>query len=160
MYGVLDLEWTKHQEIIEVCCFIPEANETLHLYSKPKYSIMKGSYVSKITNISDDMLTNCLDETEVLKQLHNFLQHNHCDTIYCWGMEDCRVLRRKQNKYFSQYTFKDIQKSYMDIANSTSLPSLSDAIIEVGEVFEGEKHSALYDTLNTTKVLNKISAFA
>ena len=109
----------------------------------------------KITHITDKELQSGISFPEAMKLFKKFIGDNK---VYSWGNSDNSVLHKNLKEYKLRYKIDLIDGRESIFNKTTGIKrqfSVSDAVTYVGEVFQGIKHNALCDALNTAIVLLK-----
>ena len=167
---MLDIEWTcdnrcfTNNEIIEIAAMKLDNNlqeiESFHTYVRPRSKSFLTTFTTKLTGITNNDIKSAPDFPTAFEMLRKFVGDE--DTLFImWGTNDEAVLKRhvysyglnQQNKkWFNALEFKDLQQDYDTMACSRKLTSVTDALINFGDKYEGSKHRALNDVFNTCKI--------
>lgn len=141
-------------------------NEIIGRYEslvKPRYSHIDET-VSKLTNITDEMVSSAPDYIEIINGFLDWAGDN-C-TVYSWSTEDLKVLRKEsKQKGFSDSrldkmfeNWVDLQKCFGEEVGVEQQISLSNAVKGIGREFEGMQHSAIDDAENTAYIFQEMQA--
>ena len=126
-----------------------------HTYCKIPPCAKLSALDKEITHISEFDVENAPIFSNALKSLNDFC--DECD-VYAWGTADYSVLSRNAKKCNDDINFfiHDAQQIFQKRIDSSALVSVSNALIYIGEYFEGQKHSALQDAYNEMKILKYV----
>lgn len=141
-------------------------NEIIGRYEslvKPRYSHIDEK-VSKITNITDEMVSSAPDYIEIINGFLDWAGDAY--TVYSWSTEDLKVLRKEsKQKDFSDArldkmfeNWVDLQKCFGQEVGIQQQISLSNAVKGIGREFEGTQHSAIDDAENTAYIFQEMQA--
>lgn len=139
-------------------------NEIIGRYEsfvKPRYSHIDEK-VSKLTNITDEIVSNAPDYIEIINGFLDWAGENN--TVFSWSTEDLNVLRKEsKQKGFSDVRLDrmfenwiDLQKCFGDEVGINQQISLSNAVSSIGREFEGVQHSAIDDAENTAYIFQEM----
>lgn len=141
-------------------------NEIIGRYEslvKPRYSHIDAT-VSKITNITDELVSSAPDYIEIINGFLDWAGDN-C-TVCSWSTEDLKVLRKESkqkgfedarlNQMFENWV--DLQRCFGEEIGVTQQISLSNAVKGIGREFEGTQHSAIDDAENTAYIFQEMQA--
>ena len=109
----------------------------------------------KITKITNSDVDNAPDCADVLSELNDFCKN--CE-VYSWGPADFTVLKKNAQKHNVPVMFyiNDGQKKFQEKLEQRIPISVNDALIHIGDYFEGQKHSALSDAYNEYKIIRYV----
>lgn len=173
---MLDIEWTcdnrcfTNNEIIEIAATKLDKNlqeiESFHTYVKPRNKMFLTTFTTKLTGITNEDIKNAPTFPEALKMFREFVG-DEPTLMIMWGTNDESVLRRhiytyslhEDKKWYNRLEFKDLQQDYDTLAHSSKLTSVTDALINFGDKYEGVKHRALNDVFNTVKIYQFMNEF-
>lgn len=137
--------------------------DSFKVYVKPQYNTKIEKKITKITNITTEMVSSSSIFEDALKSFLfwcNSFKDDLC--IYQWSESDLeQILKEMQLKgiTLSQAEhsllkeWADFQKEFGEKLNLTNAVSLKNAVMYAGVDFEGKEHDALCDARNTATLL-------
>lgn len=159
----------EEMEIIEIGCSIinekGDLKNTFTVFVKPEIHVELTDFCKNLTHISQNDVDKGITLSEALLKLDDFLINNNVSSWSSWGYFD-------RNKIIQETSLKKIN---YDERFLSSLPhsNLSDIVKKhrglnrkcgVGKTlnalnleFVGDRHRAIYDTMNMARIVNKIN---
>lgn len=127
-------------------------------YVRPRFCSCIDPKVAKLTGITDEMVSEAPDFINVVNGFLGWV--GDTKTILSWSMDDFRVLRNECRQkglidgrldiLFDNWI--DLQKMFGDEIGVEKQVSLENAIAGLELEFEGNKHTALDDAINTATI--------
>lgn len=171
-YIILDLEascWqnegiVREQEIIELAaCMINEYGDLVKKFTRvvrPVIHPKLSNYCKRLTGISQDEVEKAKEYNSVLNE---FLEWCEWDgdklNIYTWGNKDYELICKMNDNYKLDEDwckpFIDMKYAYSKLMNLNKALSLDKVLLIEGFEFEGERHRALPDAYNLSKLFVK-----
>lgn len=176
---VVDFEWAKteqkiffngkvlKQEIIEFGAVMLDADfkelGNFKCYVKPRYMSKLTDTIINLTGITDDLLADARDFSEVLKEFVDWCENGQGKyEVYAWSDNDLIQVRKEIEAKgiartdairFLLGNWYDLQKEFDSMLGFKSRVSLENALFTAGIDLEGKAHDALDDARNTAQLI-------
>lgn len=171
-YIILDLEascWqnegiTREQEVIELAaCMVNSYGDLVKKFNrivKPVIHPRLSQYCKQLTGISQSDVDKAKEYDSVI---YDFLEWSDWEAepldVFTWGNKDYELICN-MNKYYKMESdwckpFTDMKYAYAKLMNLNKPVGLDKALLAEGFEFEGERHRALPDAYNLSKLFVK-----
>lgn len=176
---VVDFEWERteqkiffngkflKQEIIEFGAVMLDADfkelGTFKRYVKPRYTSKLRNSIINLTGITDDILADAEDFSEVLKEFVGWCEDGQGKyEVYAWSDNDLNQIRKEieakgiehtDSIHFLLGNWYDLQQEFDSMLGFKSRVSLENALFTAGIDLEGKAHDALDDARNTAQLI-------
>ena len=160
IFCVVDIELTEDKEIIQFSATKLDQEfkelESINYYIKPKKQV--SSFVTELTGISNEMLSEKMYFEEVAYELYEFIKN---DILVCHGLpSDYVILKKRFHDVGIRYNSKmsldtvELARLFMPTQESYRLSDLSNSL----NLYAGDKyHNAAVDVKVTVALLKEIS---
>ena len=160
IFCVVDIELTEDKEIIQFSATKLDQEfkelESINYYIKPKKQV--SSFVTELTGISNEMLSEKMYFEEVAYELYEFIKN---DILVCHGLpSDYVILKKRFHDVGIRYSSKmsldtvGLARLFMPTQESYKLSDLSNSL----NLYAGDKyHNAAVDVKVTVALLKEIS---
>ena len=160
LFCVVDIELTEEKEIIQFSATKLDQNfkeiESINYYIKPKKQV--SPFVTELTGINNDMLSEKLYFEDVAKELYDFIKE---DILVCHGLpSDYVILKKRFHDVGIRYHAKmsldtvELARLFMPTQESYRLSDLSNSLA----LYSGDGyHNAAIDVQVTVELLKEIS---
>ena len=160
IFCVVDIELTEDKEIIQFSATKLDQEfkelESINYYIKPKKQV--SSFVTELTGISNEMLSEKMYFEEVAYELYEFIKN---DILVCHGLpSDYVILKKRFHDVGIRYSSKmsldtvELARLFMPTQESYKLSDLSNSL----NLYAGDKyHNAAVDVKVTVALLKEIS---
>ncbi len=157
-------------EIIEIGAVMLDEEgaeiDSYKAYVKYGYNTEITKKISELTGITDGKLQGEPHFNRAFEKFVDWCLQSKDVVVYAWSESDLvQVTREMELKKYPMTekerhllaNWRDLQAMYSEKLGLETKPSLEKALNDIGTVFEGKKHDALWDARNTADILRALN---